>query len=1162
MDLILDTPAKKRRLHLTSDQEHDSADNRSDNLFQQYETVSTVPLPRSQHGLTPSSPSSYITQPTQLINSPVAKFNDSTKKTSIVQVVASSPIREPSKSVATPPQSREAGRYLASALAPPGTTFRPPQRASKAPSVVELSDDDDCGPVYRGGSSDDDLQRAHRADIKPSAFTQSKQGASRFQEIISNSSYKPLKEGQNEIKSLLSGSIFDSKGQERWQSASTLSTNRKRSADIMANAYGNATKQRNQIHQDLLPMVNLPRINSLEEIEDFQVRKKVERMQNIIPGLTLKSYRDALLKKKGNFEDAMDLLMSRPDLSETIDLTMSDSERHSRQNPVPTKSSTKQTLKAPAQSIQAKWAATQSFNRRTELPKPASPTAITSKPRKRLVQGLSKSANRHDASNSRPEKTPEADAHSDSAFGSEQGDSELERKVLGFLNSCDVKDLVDIAGVSETVATTLLSQKPFRTLEGARKVSIGHKADKKRSAKKPVGDKIVDKCLDMWSGYEAVDELVEHCERLGKLVANEINTWGVNVYGSTKDGELELVSFDPKHVAETTIRDSGIGTPTSGNSSGDDEEGNGTGKSFIPQPSLLGKEVVLKDYQIVGVNWLSLLFKKKLSCILADDMGLGKTCQVIAFLAHLLENGNNGPHLVIVPGSTIENWLREFSVFCPQLSVIPYYGKSLPSLTLDSRLMYRKAGQSERFHLQEQIKSDIASINVIVTTYGIAKTKRDTKFLRSLEFQVCVFDEGHILKNSKSTAYGQLMRIPASFRILLTGTPLQNNLSELVSLLAFIMPAVFKKHSQDLDYVFSHKAKTTGDSHAALLSAQRIDRARSMMTPFILRRKKYQVLKHLPAKKRHVEYCNLFPSQLELYQSEQARAFNVMTDRAAGKKTGNDSANIMMSLRKASIHPLLFRRLYNDDQLKKMAKSCQQEPQFLDTNLDMVYEDMTVMTDFELNRFCHKYPSTMARYQLQNEEWMDSGKVSKLVQILTGFKENGDRVLLFSQFVLVMDILENVLETLGIRFFRLDGQTKIEERQDMIDQFHQEEEITVFMLSTKAGGAGINLACANKVIIFDSSFNPQEDIQAENRAHRVGQTREVEVVRLVTKGTIEEQIYALGQTKLALDDRIAGHDAAETEVEDGQQAEKQGAKIVEEMMIKQMNEAKQSQEDS
>jgi SWI/SNF-related matrix-associated actin-dependent regulator 1 of chromatin subfamily A len=199
-----------------------------------------------------------------------------------------------------------------------------------------------------------------------------------------------------------------------------------------------------------------------------------------------------------------------------------------------------------------------------------------------------------------------------------------------------------------------------------------------------------------------------------------------------------------------------------------------------------------------------------------------------------------------------------------------------------------------------------------------------------------------------------------------------------------------------------------------------------------------------------------------------------------------------------------------------MSKACLKEEEFFKSDVDLVFEDMTVMTDFELHSFCEKYPTSMSQFALEDEEWMDSGKVTKLCELLIKFKADGDRVLVFSQFTMVMNILEAVMETLGMRFFRLDGQTKIDERQDMIDQFYEEEDITVFLLSTKAGGAGINLACANKVIIFDSSFNPQEDIQAENRAHRVGQKREVEVIRLVTRGTIEEQIHALGETKLAL----------------------------------------------
>lgn len=175
-----------------------------------------------------------------------------------------------------------------------------------------------------------------------------------------------------------------------------------------------------------------------------------------------------------------------------------------------------------------------------------------------------------------------------------------------------------------------------------------------------------------------------------------------------------------------------------------------------------------------------------------------------------------------------------------------------------------------------------------------------------------------------------------------------------------------------------------------------------------------------------------------------------------------------------------------------------------------------------------------------------SGKVDKLCELLTNFIANGDRILIFSQFTMVMDILEQVLETQNIKFFRLDGTTSVEDRQSILDAFHEQVDIPVFMLSTKAGGAGINLACANKVIIFDSSFNPQEDIQAENRAHRVGQTREVEVVRLVTRGTIEEQIHALGQTKLALDQRVAGEDEG---APFGGKRDDENLKAVEELVI-------------
>jgi SWI/SNF-related matrix-associated actin-dependent regulator 1 of chromatin subfamily A len=284
-------------------------------------------------------------------------------------------------------------------------------------------------------------------------------------------------------------------------------------------------------------------------------------------------------------------------------------------------------------------------------------------------------------------------------------------------------------------------------------------------------------------------------------------------------------------------------------------------------------------------------------------------------------------------------------------------------------------------------------------------------------------------------------------------------------------------------------------------------------------------------------------TQQEIYREENEEVRKLLLDRAAGIKTGNKSAHILMKLRFSAIHPLLKRRIYNEKILAKMAKACLKEEQWSLSDPDIIFQELLPYNDFECHSMCVERPKSLGQFALKNQEWMNSGKVDKLCELLKKFKENGDRTLIFSQFTLVMDILEYVLETINMGFFRLDGRTNVEDRQSILDAFYEQTDIPVFMLSTKAGGAGINLACANKVIIFDSSFNPQEDVQAENRAHRVGQTREVEVIRLVTKGTIEEQIYALGQTKLALDQRVVGDDLA-----DSKRSEEVGMKVVEDMM--------------
>ena len=1076
MDSIQETPAKRRKLDngTAQSQGYDSQNDSGDEIFDDYNTVATIPVsvkpaPRAASDHILSSPPAHITQPTQLIGSSTPRKHGGTEIPAQIQVPASSPAASrPSPA----PLNHRQGGSLASSMAPAGTAFRlpmgvknAPTSTSKSPAIVDISDDD--LPTYNG-SSDDDSQTNRRADIKPSTFISSApkrpgsdnaQGSQdRFKAITAKSFYKPVDKGHHPQPSAPN-----------------------RSADTLANAYGGTARPSRPKPRQNGPSKALPAEDmNIIDVADFQLRSKILRIRQILPQYGVRACKGALEIKRYNFDDAVEYLAAREGDPTQIDLTISDGE-----NPANAHSSN--TMKAPAkqqvkvkQNIQEKWTATQSLAkeaRQSQQSQVASPpVAAPSKPKRRLIQGRRQPSSPIAAPTPPPKQQSqvhvssparslsfESDA-SDSGVGSEP-DTELDSKVLGFFNTCSPLDLADIAMITSEVAGVLLSQRPFDSLDDVRQVSSevppkSTKTTKKKSSKKPIGDKIVDKCLEMWTGYEAVDSLVKKCDDISKPLKADMQAWGMDAFGASTDGEFDLTSFS----RDVSPRDSGIGTPSSHSVSEiDDLEARKQGKrpGVFSQPAIMAENVKLKDYQVVGINWLSLLFNRKLSCILADDMGLGKTCQVIAFLAHLLERGVKGPHLIIVPGSTLENWLREFSVFCPQLQVMPYY-----------------AAQNERPGIQDQILASRDTLNVVVTTYTLAKQKEDNRFLRKLRPVACVFDEGHLLKNSKSAGYEAYMRIPSDFRLLLTGTPLQNNLKELTSLLGFILPSLFKDHSEDLEAIFSHKAKTSDDSHAALLSEQRIARAKSIMTPFVLRRKKHQVLKHLPEKTRRVEYCDLSATQAELYNMEKSKALRIAAARAAGEKTGTETSNVMMALRKASIHPLLFRRLYDDKVLTKMSKAIIKEEQYHESSVNLVYEDMEVMTDMELHRLCEANTRTMNPYLLRHDEWMDSGKVGKLTSLLKKYKANGDRVLVFSQFTMVMDILEYVMETLGLRFFRLDGRTNINERQTMIDQFYEEKDITVFLLSTKAGGAGINLACSNKVVIFDSSFNPQDDIQA------------------------------------------------------------------------------------
>ncbi|KAK9235987.1 SNF2 family N-terminal domain-containing protein [Lipomyces kononenkoae] len=843
-------------------------------------------------------------------------------------------------------------------------------------------------------------------------------------------------------------------------------------------------------------------------------RKLIGRLQVAFPTVSNSALLSAI-RLKGSYDEAAGWLEQQDELHIG---SVTDEMKQVSRTPSPVTSpviaTSKRDITKPAKSIREKFSAAQIKNT-INLSSP-----IDSSP---VVIGEVRSRT---ASKMTEEDIVELDDGDDMSAEEEyvNSDADLEGRLLKIFNDDSAAVIADVACCSEELAQAVVSNRPYSSLDEVRTVDIvredadAKKAKKSRRPRKAAGDKAVETAIETLSGYEAVDSLIRRCEQLGDSVSDAIAKWGVDIRGS--NGELEIVDIDEEDSESSDCdRQKQISSPGGG--------------YFTAQPSLLADDVKLKNYQQVGINWLSLLYKKKLSCILADEMGLGKTCQVISFLAHLKEIGREGPHLVVVPSSTLENWLREFKRFCPSFVVEPYYGL-----------------QKERAELRAILSDPETHFDVIVTTYNLAcGSPLDCSFLRSFKFNTCVYDEGHLLKNSESERYQKLMRLKAEYRLLLTGTPLQNNLQELVSLLAFILPQLFKERKEDLAGIFKHKAKTTTDtgnaSNLALLSQQRISRAKTMMTPFVLRRKKDQVLQHLPKKHHTVEYCELSAEQKAIYDEELEASRRSIEARESGKvltKSERSSSNVLMRLRKAAVHPLLFRKYYDKATLRKMARDIMKEERYQDANQQYIFEDMEVMSDFELHNLCLKFHS-INQYRLQHDEWMNSGKVERLAKMLVDMKANGDRILIFSQFTQTLDILESVLSTLDLSFLRLDGQTSVEVRQDLIDKFYDEEDITCFLLSTRAGGFGINLACANVVIIFDMSFNPHDDRQAEDRAHRVGQTREVKVVRLVTKGTIEEAILQLANTKLALDKSVSDE-------REEAQMEERNAELVEKLIFK------------
>nr|XP_057910318.1 chromodomain-helicase-DNA-binding protein 6 isoform X2 [Doryrhamphus excisus] len=471
----------------------------------------------------------------------------------------------------------------------------------------------------------------------------------------------------------------------------------------------------------------------------------------------------------------------------------------------------------------------------------------------------------------------------------------------------------------------------------------------------------------------------------------------------------------------------------------------------------------LREYQLEGMNWLLFNWYNRKNCILADEMGLGKTIQSITFLYEIFSMGIRGPFLIIAPLSTITNWEREFRTWT-HMNVIVYHGSQISrQMILQYEMFYRDA--------QGNTVPSVLKFHGLITTFEMVMA--DCPELKKLQWRCVVIDEAHRLKNRNCKLLEGLKLMNLEHKVLLTGTPLQNSVEELFSLLNFLEPLQFPSESTFLEEF--------GD----LKTDEQVKKLQAILKPMMLRRLKDDVEKNLAPKEETIIEVELTNIQKKYYRAILEKNFSFLS-KGANQHNMPNLINTMMELRKCCNHPYLI----------------------------------TGAEEKILESFRKSHSPDAPDVQLQAMT-QAAGKLVLIDKLLPKLLSGGHKVLVFSQMVRCLDILEDYLIQRRYTYERIDGRVRGNLRQAAIDRFCKpDSDRFVFLLCTRAGGLGINLTAADTCIIFDSDWNPQNDLQAQARCHRIGQSKAVKVYRLITRNSYEREMFDKASLKLGLDKAV------------------------------------------